>query len=627
MTADIISNSWGSIAFSQSLKETCDYAYSQGVFIVAAAGNNDDLWGIFPARYESMMSVAATDHNDNKASFSSYGEWIDVAAPGVDVLSLRSKDGFGPMRSTSRAYPYNDANATMCIASGTSMACPHVAGLAALCLGEEPNLRVGDLWVLIKNGCDDIDDSNDPNDDDYYGSGRINAHTTVNYISSIPSPNQATSPYPADSGTNASINVHLSWTADDWAASHDVYFGTTFADVNNANTSSSAYKGNQRGTVFDPNTLAASTTYYWRVDEKNYSATTKGAVWSFTTGPDSVIYIDVDATGNNDGTSWANAFTDLKDALAKAFDGDDIWVAEGTYKPHANDANVSFGPREGTSLYGGFEANETDPNQREPNIYNDQSILSGDIGTAGDGNDNSYHVVKIVGDNGNSVLFDRFKITAGNADVMPDFEAHGGGMFNFVCSVTLKDCTLADNNAILEGGAIFNRCALATATNCTFSENKAYEGGGMGIYVGLSSGSSLIDCTFEENDSGTDPEVSWLKGRGGGLYAYGDTVSITDCTFADNNSLSSGGAIYANGTLEIAGSAIVDNNSPYAYGCAGGIRCSGNLTMTDCNVTGNTNYGMFIWSQDANISDCEFSENDGIGIFVSSSQGTIENCT
>jgi len=55
--ADIISNSWGSVFYSQSLKEACDYAYSQGLFLVAAAGNADDMWPHFPAHYDSMMSV------------------------------------------------------------------------------------------------------------------------------------------------------------------------------------------------------------------------------------------------------------------------------------------------------------------------------------------------------------------------------------------------------------------------------------------------------------------------------------------------------------------------------------------------------------------------------------------
>jgi len=357
--ADIISNSWGSVMFSRSLQETCDYAYSQGVFLVAAVGNNDDIWGIYPACYESMMAVAATDHNDNKASFSCYGDWIDVAAPGKDILSLRASNAnTSPFRPgwVYFAYPYNDPNAKMCILSGTSMACPHVAGLAALCLAEEPNLTAGDLWVLIKNGADDIEDPNDPNDDYYYGSGRINAYETLNYISSIPQPNKATAPYPANSATNVSMNVHLSWDEDSWAASHDVYFGTSFNDINDANTSSDAFQGNQKGMIFDPNTLDPNTTYFWRIDEKNYSGITKGDVWSFTTGSDSVIYVDIDATGNNDGTSWSNAFTDLQDALDKAFDGDEIWVAEGTYKPtDTDDSNVSFELGEGVTLYGGFD--------------------------------------------------------------------------------------------------------------------------------------------------------------------------------------------------------------------------------------------------------------------------------
>jgi hypothetical protein len=87
-------------------------------------------------------------------------------------------------------------------------------------------------------------------------------------------PGQASSPSPADSATDVSIDADLSWTAGSGATSHDVYFGTS---------SPGAFQGNQTATTFEPGTMANDTTYYWRIDEINVSGTTTGVVWSFTT--------------------------------------------------------------------------------------------------------------------------------------------------------------------------------------------------------------------------------------------------------------------------------------------------------------------------------------------------------
>jgi RHS repeat-associated protein/fibro-slime domain-containing protein len=92
-------------------------------------------------------------------------------------------------------------------------------------------------------------------------------------------PGQATGPNPADGATNVSITADLSWTAGDYADSHDVYFGT------NPTPGAGEFKGNQLETTYDPGTMAYSTPYYWRIDEKNAVDTTTGVVWSFTTEP------------------------------------------------------------------------------------------------------------------------------------------------------------------------------------------------------------------------------------------------------------------------------------------------------------------------------------------------------
>ena len=89
-----------------------------------------------------------------------------------------------------------------------------------------------------------------------------------------PLPGQASNPNPADGATGVSPYANLSWTAGSNAVSHDVYFGTT---------SPGTFRGNQTATTFDPGTMSASRTYYWRIDEVNPGGTTTGTVWSFIT--------------------------------------------------------------------------------------------------------------------------------------------------------------------------------------------------------------------------------------------------------------------------------------------------------------------------------------------------------
>jgi len=89
--ADILSNSWGGY-HDPLLKGALENASSQGLLIVASAGNENAKDPRYPAYYENVIAVAALDSNDQKAYFSNYGDWVDISAPGVDILSLRAKD-------------------------------------------------------------------------------------------------------------------------------------------------------------------------------------------------------------------------------------------------------------------------------------------------------------------------------------------------------------------------------------------------------------------------------------------------------------------------------------------------------------------------------------------------------
>ncbi len=125
----VANNSWGGGAYSPALHEAIERARDAGIVFVVAAGNKGedlDLFPGYPASYEvsNVISVAAIDRNQNLASFSNYGaESVDIAAPGVEIISTLLQAGYGAL-------------------SGTSMAAPHVAGSLALLFAQEPNLSV-----------------------------------------------------------------------------------------------------------------------------------------------------------------------------------------------------------------------------------------------------------------------------------------------------------------------------------------------------------------------------------------------------------------------------------------------------------------------------------------------------
>jgi len=165
--ADIISMSLGTYSDSDIVRDVVDYAYSQGIVMVAAAGNDDSSLELYPAGYDNVIAVAATDQDDNRAFFSNHGLWVDVAAPGVDILSLRAKntDMYGDVIHIVDKYYY--------IASGTSMACPVVSGVVGLLLSNKPNLNQKEVKTIISNAVDEL------NTTKYIGLGRINAYKAL----------------------------------------------------------------------------------------------------------------------------------------------------------------------------------------------------------------------------------------------------------------------------------------------------------------------------------------------------------------------------------------------------------------------------------------------------------------
>ncbi|MNI44762.1 Minor extracellular protease Epr precursor [compost metagenome] len=155
--AKVINMSLGNYADSEFLHDAVKYAYDKDIVLVAASGNDNTERPGFPAAYPEVLAVAATDANNEKASFSNYGDYIDVAAPGVSIAST---------------YPDSQYAAL----SGTSMASPHVTALAALIRSTNPLLTNEQVYDLIRKSATDLGDKGK---DNYFGYGLIDVVKAV----------------------------------------------------------------------------------------------------------------------------------------------------------------------------------------------------------------------------------------------------------------------------------------------------------------------------------------------------------------------------------------------------------------------------------------------------------------
>ncbi|MEX2477218.1 MAG: LamG-like jellyroll fold domain-containing protein [Gracilimonas sp.] len=256
----------------------------------------------------------------------------------------------------------------------------------------------------------------------------------------------------------------------------------------------------------------------------------------------SIIYVDADAGGANDGTSWTDAFDNLQDALGEAGGSNEIWIAQGTYYPdEGSDRSASFtitGDQDGLKIYGGFENGDADLEDRNPGDH--PVILSGDIGRTDD-TDNSYHVLVIDGTSGgtitNATVLDGVTVTAGNGNgSSPDNRAGGlyciGNGAGNECSPTIINVVFADNFGAA-GGAIYNfgdaGISSPNIINSVFTGNNAT----------VLSGTAVVNNGNNGGESSPNFTNTTITGNSGGIYnsASGGGTSepqITNTILWDN---------------------------------------------------------------------------------------------
>ena len=406
--------------------------------------------------------------------------------------------------------------------------------------------------------------------------------------------------------------------------------GKTTAEMTTQDTYTSA------GWDFDGSNCGSD--YYWKIN----SSANLG--YPYLCWQRFMIYVDMDATGNNDGTSWADAYTDLQSALTSVETGGQIWVTEGTYKPTSTTARTSsFEIPSGVKVYGGFAGNETQLSSRD--YVNNTTTLSGDIGSVGTDTDNSYHVVKFTNAASTTIL-DGFTITKGYAEDANQNDTPnncGGGIYNDgsgngnSSNPQITNCIITDNYAYYQGGGVHNEANVGettgtagesspTFTSCKITDNTTTTAGAgvnnEGEFGGVSS-PTFIDCTISRNIASDGS-----YGDGGGICNDAEegtaNPTFTDCTIKDNQAEYRGGGIY-NDALTGTSSPTFTNcdiNSNTAYHGGGiynrGEKGTANPEFTDCAISSNTgtdlgggvyNYG-YGGTANPTFTNCTFDGND-----------------
>lgn len=294
-----------------------------------------------------------------------------------------------------------------------------------------------------------------------------------------------------------------------------------------------------------------------------------------------IIYVNVNATGSNTGTSWANAFTSLQSGIGASFPGDTIWVAQGVYKPTTTTSRtISFVLPDAVKIFGGFNGTETSITQQ--NVSGNVTTLSGDIGVTGNASDNTFHVLSATNISSASLL-DGFRVVSGSTAGLITGSDEGAGLTAFNAGIVVRNCTFMSNTAKTGAAMSLGVGNTISIINCTIMYNTATGfGTAYGGAIRIAGGTANFSGCRVMSNSGYG---------GGGFHLDGGLVKIDRCDISGNTATTTGGALYGyqdDFTLTLTNSLIVGNNST---GGASAIYCVSSPInvhrMLNCTVADN----------------------------------------
>jgi|GEM_PF-577078 len=672
--ADILSNSWGAWEPSQAVEDAIDYAYSNGVIVVAAAGNLG--FGApapnYPAYYDHVIAVAATDSNDNKASFSNYGEWVEVAAPGADILSLRGYD----------TWMGNVYNSTTTVASGTSMACPHVAGICALMLSVNGSLSPDDVNVIIGSTGDPIADGTCHSDQ------RVNAYKAM--LGSVKSKgyiNIDRGYY----GYDCNINIIMCDIDLAGQGTHDVNVTSSSGDLEKVTlTEFGSNTGIFKGTIFtseepnDPNDpdddglleisngVTITATYQDANDGSgnsvNISDTAEAdCIYPVTSdvqfdtsaiGPDPAVTFDT-----NENTTFRILCGEASNNLEEIIKGNLQFSKAHSIKLSGVSPNATYYFKiEITDIAGNITIDDngtnlysftTDAGPRDMNVPDDYNTIQAAI-------DASWNGATVWIEDGNYTgTGNRDLDLKGKAITVRSKNGPGNCIINCQADVNNPHRgfyfhTFEDVNSVISGLKIINGyaprfnfagyaadaggaicCSYSSPNiiNCVFQYNKGQLSGAISNYY---NSSTLTDCTFAEN--GVDDCVPTRYGSAGAVHNFFSNATIDNCIFTQNWNLNSDptGSLGAGGIFCIQTPSSIKNcqlNSNTGVLAGGIASVDASSIVENCLFNENeADQGGGIWSVNypLEVKNCIFNANHaagyGAGVFKEKSTATITNC-
>lgn len=269
-----------------------------------------------------------------------------------------------------------------------------------------------------------------------------------------------------------------------------------------------------------------------RVTDNSGASSPPSSSNPITIAPKTIIYVNINVDSSGTGLSWNSPYKYLHEAIAAADPAtgkDEIWVAEGTYKPDVGSRSNTFNISS-LKIYGGFAGNETARNQH--NWVRHKTILSGDIDADGllDA-DNSFHIVTC---SNYLAVIDGFIITGGYANGTSN-DADGAGLYSTAGNLNVVNCCIADNFASNNGAGLYSTSgADANVANCIFSQNDANNQGG-GLATNNAGAHKIVNCTFVDNTANVG---------GGGISNNSSTDVQIINSILWGNTAASGNEIY-----------------------------------------------------------------------------------